>query len=88
MLLFGICFLLYFIKLSASIVFYDWMSFRINFCYEWKRSFTCSRCFSFDNGDFHVFDFYTNKKKIYFTNNYIFQMISENINDMSQLAKV
>ena len=75
---FGICFLLYFIKLSAGNEHSN----------EWKRSFTCSRCFSFDNGDFHVFDFYTNKKKIYFTNNYIFQMVSGNINDMSQLAKV
>ena len=60
-------FFLLMILFFGIILFISWLQF-INI--------TCSCCFSFDNGHLHVFDFNTNKKKVDFANNYIFQMVS------------
>lgn len=38
---------------------------------------TRTRSFSFDDCYLHMFYLYSNQKKVYFSNNYIFQMISE-----------
>jgi hypothetical protein len=39
---------------------------------------TSSCCFSFDNGNLHVFDFNSNEKEVYFSNDDVFQMVPRN----------